>query len=189
MGDSFLAFASHPSGPWHVTVAQKSRAIHTPLSSYNENPTVTKLSRPDGSSVFVAVFDTVYSEAHGFGMSWSEDGVTWSPGVDVALPRGCRTPLGLIDEGHGIAKMLFTRRFADCNNQTALPKNGADAISPASCANVYAATFEVAWVTNKSSVTQLESVLAQAASTSIQAQWKQSLRMIQKLPELNVILI
>jgi len=84
-------------------------------------------------------------------MSWSEDGLHWHPGVDVPLPKGCRTPLGLIDEGNGLASLLFTRRFADCHNQTALPGNGADAISPASCANVYAAMFAIDWQLGNSS--------------------------------------
>lgn len=174
---SSLAFAAHPAGPWHVTSAQ-TKAISTPSSSYNENPTVTKLTRPDGSSIFVAVFDTVYSETHGFGLSWSEDGLQWSPGVDVPLPGGCRTPLGLIDEGDGLASMLFTRRFADCDNQTALPTNGADAISPASCANVYSATFHVSWrIANKSSGLEgVRSALALAASSKAQHQRLHDLR-------------
>jgi len=120
-------------------------AISTPTSAYNENPVVTELRRPSGERIFVAVFDSVQNEHQGFGMSWSEDGIRWRPGVDVPLPGGCRTPLGLIDEGDGLATLLFTRRFADCHNQTQLPGNGADAISPASCANVYAATVSVGW--------------------------------------------
>ena len=35
---------------------------------------------------------------------------SWAKGVDVALPGGCRTPLGLIDEGGGLMTLLFTRR-------------------------------------------------------------------------------
>lgn len=142
--DHYLAIAMAASGPWQVSNSHRV-AISTPSSAYNENPVVTELDRPDGTRIFVAVFDTVQSESQGFGMSWSEDGLHWHPGVDVPLPRGCRTPLGLIDEGDGLASLLFTRRFADCHNQTALPGNGADAISPASCANVYAATFAVGW--------------------------------------------
>ena len=66
---------------------------------------------PPPQVVYVAVFDTVYSEHGGFGMSTSSDGLHWSKGVDVALPGGCRTPLGIIDEGDGYASMLFTRRY------------------------------------------------------------------------------
>lgn len=172
--DSFLAFASHPAGPWRVTTSQKA-AISTPLSTYNENPTVTELSRPDGSSVFVAVFDTVYNEVQGFGLSWSEDGILWSPGVDIPVPHGCRTPLGLIDGGDGKATMLFTRRFADCDNQTALPTNGADAISPASCANVYAATFQVSWAHNTSDAAVLQAMPLQAVINAGE-EWKRQLR-------------
>ena len=100
-------------------------AIGTPLSAYNENPVVSTLVvLDDGGStgfgsavgknrtVYVAVFDTVQSEHHGFGLSVSDDGLHWSAGVDVALPGGCRTPLGLIDEGDGTVTMLFTRRSA-----------------------------------------------------------------------------
>jgi len=172
---SYLAFASRPVGPWHVTESQ-TNAISTPKSTYNENPTVTKLSRPDGSMVLVAVFDTVYNEANGFGMTWSEDGVHWAAGVDVALPGGCRTPLGLIDEGNGSAKMLFTRRFADCDNQTALPRNGADAISPASCANVYAAAFTVSWATGDDDSVVLDFDAISEASMSSRFQRQREFR-------------
>ena len=91
----------------------------------------------------MAVFDTVYSEHHGFGLSTSRDGLHWSKGVDVALPGGCRTPLGIIDEGDGFATMLFTRRYTDCANRSELPPNGADAILPTSCGNVHLAKFNI----------------------------------------------
>ena len=48
----------------------------------------------------------VYSEHDGFGVSTSRDGLHWSEGVDVVLPGGCRTPLGVIDEG---ASVIMTR--------------------------------------------------------------------------------
>ena len=48
----------------------------------------------------------VYSEHDGFGVSTSRDGLHWSEGVDVVLPGGCRTPLGVIDEG---AAVIMTR--------------------------------------------------------------------------------
>ena len=63
----------------------------------------------------------------------------------MALPGGCRTPLGIMDEGGGMATMLFTRRYTDCNNRTALPPNGADAILPTSCGNVHSARFRLVW--------------------------------------------
>merc|ERR1719379_1357890 len=126
--------------------------------------------------MYVAVFDTVQSEKFGFGMSWSEDGVTWSEGIDVELPHGCRTPLGLIDEGNGIASMLFTRRFADCNNQTALPENGADAISPASCANVYVAHFRVLWSSASGDIEFLRGADTAEDLHSSQNEWRRQLR-------------
>merc|ERR1712046_407654 len=84
---------------------------------------------------------------------------------------------GLIDEGDGIATMLFTRRFADCNNQTALPANGADAISPASCANVYAASFQVSWGSSTLDASSSRSKHVQEASAlAAREEWKSELR-------------
>ena len=132
--------------------------LSTPTAMYTENPVVTTLG-----SGLVAVFDTVSptggwvqaggtwvpggrGEWWGFGMSYSVDGGYWSNGVDVRLPGGCRTPLGLIDEGDGTATLLFTRRFADCRNQTLARGGRGDAANDATmCANLYAATFNVTW--------------------------------------------
>ena len=50
-----------------------------------------------------------------------------------------------MDEGGGMATMLFTRRYTDCNNRTALPPNGAEAILPTSCGNVHSARFRLVW--------------------------------------------
>ena len=144
-----MATATSPRGPWIVeegSGAAGLAAIGTNRSAYNENPVVSTVRSATGSVVYVAVFDTVYNEHEGFGLSTSRDGQHWSKGVDVALPGGCRTPLGVIDEGDGFATMLFTRRYTDCRNRTALPPNGADAILPTSCGNVHAARLKLAFV-------------------------------------------
>ena len=147
--------ASSPRGPWHL--GPSVAAIKTPLSSFVENPTPSQLRDPgssDNRSSFVVVFDTVEHEGAGFGFASSADGTTWRSGVDVALPHGCRTPLGLVQAADGkTATLLFTRRFPDCEIQTAQPAagcGGANCISPAQCANVYAATFAVDWVEARS---------------------------------------
>ena len=145
VGEShYLALAEAPAGPWRI-ISHESSAVATPSSSFNENPVVSVLRRHDGSSLWVAVFDTVFNEAEGFGFTWSEDGLAWHAGQDVALTGGCRTPLGLVDEGNGTVSLLFTRRWPDCGDQSALPNNGASAITPAMCANVHMATFSVSW--------------------------------------------
>ena len=77
--DHYLAMAEAPAGPWRV-VSHKGEAITTPTSKFNENPVVSTLRRGDGSTVQVAVFDTVYTEDKGFGMTWSDDGITWHDG-------------------------------------------------------------------------------------------------------------
>lgn len=150
-----LATADTPRGPWTVqdsSALAGLAAISTNTSAYNENPVVSTVRLLDGNGnvgddlVYVAVFDTVYSEHLGFGLSTSRDGLHWSKGVNVPLPGGCRTPLGIIDEGDGFATMLFTRRYADCSNRTQLPPNGADAILPTSCGNVHTARFKVTQV-------------------------------------------
>ena len=88
----------------------------------------------------------------GFGMSTSADGVNWKPVVDVALPLGCRTPLGFVqdEDGQG-GTLFFTRRFPDCGRQvTPLTGcSGSYCVSPAQCANVYAARFVVNWTSDE----------------------------------------
>ena len=85
-------------------------------------------------------------EHFGLGMTFSLDGNYWMDGVDVPLPGGCRTPLGLLEEGGGNYTLFFTRRFADCADQQLPPGSRGDACNARTmCANVYAATFSVSW--------------------------------------------
>jgi hypothetical protein len=86
-------------------------------------------------------------EHYGFGLSFSLGGRYWSKGVDVPLPGGCRTPLGLIEEDGGYYTLLFTRRFVDCSKQEGgLPpgSRGDAANDPTMCANLYSARFRIA---------------------------------------------
>ena len=74
----------------------------TATTTSTTTTTTTTATTAATRQIYVAVFDTVQSEHFGFGLSLSDDGLHWSAGVDVALPGGCRTPLGLIDEGNGL---------------------------------------------------------------------------------------
>ena len=92
-------------------------------------------------------------ESYGFGVAFSLDGQYWSDGVDVALPGGCRTPLGMLeDDGDGGAgdgasfTLVFTRRFADCAQQILPPGSRGDGANDKTmCANLYTARFNVSW--------------------------------------------
>ena len=156
-----FATAASPRGPW--TIGSSVAQINTPLAgSFVENPTPSQLWDPvSNKSAFIVVFDTVEHEGAGFGLASSADGVTWRNGVDVSLPKGCRTPLGLLQDADGKAgTLLFTRRFPDCSNQTRQPATGcggANCISPAQCANVYAARFAIDWVDQTGASVPLQS--------------------------------
>jgi hypothetical protein len=54
----------------------------------------------------------------------------------LILPRQARDK-----QGKALKKSPFSR--SDCNNRTALPPNGADAILPTSCGNVHVARFKL----------------------------------------------
>lgn len=147
----YLGTAPSVRGPWTVRNASDSYAISTPTSSFNENSIASAITAPTGRPVFGTVFDTVFRESHGMGFAYSEDGLTWGPGAgkDVAVPRGVRTPLGLIEEPDGAYTVFFTRRFADCANQARQEDNcgggGFGAAFPTMCANLYASRFAVFW--------------------------------------------
>lgn len=183
--DHDLAWSDSMRGPWTVGTAystgqQMMAKISTPSSMYTENPVVSTITLPggrDGDVGYVAVFDTVSpsggwvqdkatgkwvpggrGESFGFGVAFSLDGQYWSDGVDVALPGGCRTPLGLLedddiggggggdgDDGASFT-LVFTRRFADCANQVLAPGSRGDAANDKTmCANLYTARFNVSW--------------------------------------------
>lgn len=164
-----LAWSDSMTGPWTVgtpfsTGQLMNAKMSTPSCMYTENPVTTSIRTPDGRTGYVAVFDTVEAsggwvpssiggwtpggrgEAFGFGVVFSLDGMYWSDGVDVALPGGCRTPLGLIEEPGGGFSLLFTRRFKDCRDQTLPHGSRGDAANDRTmCANLYAARFNVSW--------------------------------------------
>ena len=160
-----VAWADTMRGPWTVgsspQIGQDTMAkLSTPSAMYTENPVVSALG-----AGLVAVFDTVSAdggwvvdaargtwvpggrgESYGFGLTFSMDGGLWSNGVDVRLPGGCRTPLGLLDGGDGTATLFFTKRFASCADQTLPAGSRGDAANGnAMCANLYAAKFNVTW--------------------------------------------
>jgi len=159
VGGNKAAFmqAPHPAGPWrHVGDLPATTFNKTPLSTYNENPVVTRVALSDGRSVYAAVFDTVFAESKGFGAAFSSDGTHWSAGADVTLDGGCRTPLGLLplpaadrndnDGGSSAARfeMLFTRRFASCADRTQQDDCGGFGMaSIAQCSPIYSSIVEL----------------------------------------------
>lgn len=78
--------------------------------------------------------DASDSDAHGsklWSVSLGSRGKSRGSGIDAEM-FACESPLVLISP-------------ISARNAEPLRRNGADAISPASCANVYAATFSVDW--------------------------------------------
>jgi len=57
----------------------------------SENPVVAYLAK---EKLYLALFDDLFREGEGFGMSYSVDGLTWAtPAVNVSVPGGARTPM------------------------------------------------------------------------------------------------
>jgi hypothetical protein len=141
-------------GPWKITGPASSTAFNkSPLSAYNENPAVQETKsfldskqRADFPG-FIALLDTVFNEQSGFGVTWSFDGTNWIDAVDVTLSGGARTPLGIIPSSGFLddeVTVFFTRRFADCRNQTQQNDCGGFGMAmPTQCANIYSARFQV----------------------------------------------
>lgn len=153
-----MATAPSVRGPW--TVGESLRdAISTSTSDFNENSIVSLITAPTGKTIFGSVFDTVFRESHGFGFSYSKDGVHWGPqkGTDVSVPHGVRTPLGLLEEDDGTYTLFFTRRFPNCLDPVQLDNSGGFGVAyPSMCAHMYAATFAITW-TNQLSKDELDS--------------------------------
>lgn len=147
----YLARAERPTGPWTIQETSLAPFMKTTASPYNENVIVTPLTDPDGHQGFVACFDTVFRESVGFGVQYSKNGLDWGQlqqGEAVVVPRGMRTPLGLLEEPDGGVSLLFTRRYPDCENRTRVQldnSGGFGSSSPGMCADVYAARFDVVW--------------------------------------------
>lgn len=167
--DYNLAGADSPRGPWTVYSSEQMGQymyikMSTPSSLYSENPVVTRITKPDGGIAYIATFDTVSptggwawqqgrwrpagrGESYGFGLSYSQDGLFWNDGEDIAVDGGVRTPLGFLEETDGTYTLLFTRRFADCRMQRLPPGSRGDAANEMTmCANIYAASFRVEWM-------------------------------------------
>eukprot|EP01079_Euglenida_sp_SAG-EU17-18_P009589 gene9589-biopygen1546 len=92
-----------PAGPWHV--GSSPIPLSSPGSKYVENPVVVNV--PDMTwRVVLALYMCRCSLPcpppnpikSGFGLSFSNNGLSWLPGVDVYVPGGTRTPLGLIEQ-------------------------------------------------------------------------------------------
>merc|ERR1712232_787694 len=87
-----------------------SRVKPSALVNFNngsaENPIVTFLP---SFGVYLAVFDDLVNELHGFGMSTSRDLLRWSPRTRVPVPGGARTPLAVIPEDDGTVSIFLTK--------------------------------------------------------------------------------
>ena len=72
----------------------------------SENPVVTFLPK---ANLYLAVFDDLFGEAKGFGISFSANGLDWStPASVVAVPGGARTPMATIVEPDGGLSIYYT---------------------------------------------------------------------------------
>ena len=101
-----LAEASSLAGPWKRCSEMNPSKIE---SRFIENPIVTPLA--DGG--YIAVYDN--HEPNEVGYALSEDGVHWGAGQHLVVQSGkgiwateVRTPMGLVDEGHGVFTLFYT---------------------------------------------------------------------------------
>lgn len=146
-----MAWSPHVNGPWTVEDNNETFPISTKRSAFTENPIVNTITTPTGELAFGATFDTVFSESYGFGWAYSQDGQRWGPeqGIDIVVPYGVRTPLGLVEQENGEYTLLFTRRFPKCEDGSdqaqADNSGGFGAAYPTMCAHVYAARFSLVW--------------------------------------------
>lgn len=72
----------------------------------SENPVVTWLPQ---HGLYIALFDDLFAEAKGFGVTFSSDGLSWAtPAAVVAVPGGARTPMASMLEDDGSLTVFFT---------------------------------------------------------------------------------
>ena len=112
-----LASAPALSGPW-TRLPQGNPVLIEPV--FMENPVVTRIG-----DLYVMVYDSdilnptkrsYFFENHSVGYATSTDGIHWSKGGRIIVqPKGeanwasdIRTPLGLVDEGHGLYTLVYT---------------------------------------------------------------------------------
>jgi len=112
-----LASAPALSGPWK-RLPKGNPILIEPV--FNENPIVTRIGK-----LYVIVYDSdilnptepnYFTENHSIGYATSKDGIHWSkggritvqPDGDANWAKDIRTPLGLIDEGHGLFTLVYT---------------------------------------------------------------------------------
>jgi hypothetical protein len=101
-----LASAPTIGGPWRRVAERSPAPIET---TFIENPIVT--TAPGGG--YLAVYDSQGNDA--IGWTYSADGIDWAPGRRLVVQptagvwaKDVRTPLGLVDEGHGRATIFYT---------------------------------------------------------------------------------
>jgi len=106
-----LAQAPAPAGPWKRLDGANPVNLE---KRFAENPVVTRLE----NGYYVAVYDNDVEYRNTVGYSWSSpgDGVRWARGRQLVVqPKGTgfwaevvRTPLGLVQEGHGEYTLFYT---------------------------------------------------------------------------------
>jgi|HubBroStandDraft_5_1064220.scaffolds.fasta_scaffold01887_2 hypothetical protein len=101
-----LARSSQLGGPWTRCSALNPLKVEP---RFIENPIVSRLN--DGT--FIAVYDN--HQPSSIGYTFSRDGVHWSRGRQLTVQTGSgvwasevRTPLGLVDEGHGSFTLFYS---------------------------------------------------------------------------------
>jgi hypothetical protein len=99
-----LASSASLDGPWHRCSPLNPSPIET---HFIENPVVSRIG-----SNFLAIYDVDVDAAKSIGYSESQDGVYWTPGTRLELftdpAIGARTPLALIEDGHGAYDLFVT---------------------------------------------------------------------------------
>eukprot|EP01051_Picozoa_sp_SAG22_P010384 SAG22_NODE_933_length_6434_cov_5.195264_3_plen_69_part_00 len=59
--------------------------------------------------LYIALFDDLFAEARGFGVTFSSDGLTWAtPAAVVAVPGGARTPMASMLENDGSLTVFYS---------------------------------------------------------------------------------
>jgi len=102
-----LAAAPSLPGPWRRCSSLNPSPVET---HFIENPVVSRI----GAS-YLAVYDVDVDAGNAIGYTDSQDGVQWPQGKRLQIFPGhgiqARTPLALIDDGHG-AYDLFVTAYA-----------------------------------------------------------------------------
>jgi hypothetical protein len=99
-----LAAAPSLQGPWRRCSSLNPSPVET---HFIENPVVSRMG-----AAYLAIYDVDVDEGDAIGYTESQDGVHWSQGrhLEIFPAHGvqARTPLALIDDGHGSYDLFVT---------------------------------------------------------------------------------